>query len=296
MRTVLYLLSHPPHVPYLVCSMRSLRRHYGGPVRVHAWRESHDLVKRVCSDPVLDAECVRSEPVYRGKNDQFIAKITLIKSLTRGDSYLYLDADTTVHGNLGPLFQAAERYGFCATQFNNWTTAGGRARGRVESLREFPLIPSEWIDAALATPWPSVNGGVWAALPESPVLPVWHEWAFFASFPRHTFIADEKVLHILQPRFVPDGRMTVLEGGAWNCSPIFQPLELKDEDVVIRHFHGDANTRMAKSERGCRLWWPTFKECWENDIGNVREWVGRCGNKYLRRRFAEEGIGWPGDG
>jgi hypothetical protein len=159
----------------------------------------------------------------------------------------------------------------------------------MESLREFPLIPSEWIDAALAPPCPSVNGGVWAARPDSPVLPVWHEWAFYASFPRHTFIADEKVLHILQPRYVPQGKMIVMEGGAWNCSPKFQPANLRDSDIIVRHYHGDSCCRPDKSQKGMDLWWPIYQQVLQQNIGGIRDWRPKIKNRWMDA--LEKGVG-----
>jgi len=187
----------------------------------------------------------------------------------------------TVHGDLAPVFDAAERHGFAATQFCDWITTGRRVGGRIKNLREFPEIDQTLVDDVLSYPWPSVNGGVWAARPESPVLPLWYEWTYAA---RSLFIADEKVLHILQPKFIPQRQMTtVCEAGRFNCSVMYQSGLLLDDDVVVRHFHGDSGVRIQKSPKGWALWHPIFQECLQQNIGGMREWIGQIKNKHMRK-------------
>jgi hypothetical protein len=269
---VIYLMSHAAHLPYLVASLHTLRRYYNGGITVYAWRESWDIVhKYIC--PVravggLFADCVLREPAYRGRNDQFLDKIALVRSMNPRENVLYLDADTTVHGQLTRLFDAAGSFGFCATQFNNWYSNSHMMSGRIRSLLAYPQIDRMLINRVASEPWPSVNGGVFAARGDSPVLPLWYEWTMAATVPQHTFIADEKVLHILQLRFVPTGEMHVMQRyGQFNCSPHHQSPALKDEDVVIRHYHGDSNLRPDKSPKGHALWWPIYQHCLAQNVG-----------------------------
>ncbi len=288
MRQVFYLMSGPAHCPYLAASLLTLRRWWDGQVRVCAWPESLEVVRQVCSDRRVGAEAVGVVPAYRGKNDQFVDKI--VRAMEQPCTSLYLDADTTVHGSVCALLEAAEGRGFCATQWNDWRTNRGHTRRRLLSLLEFPEV------AALARvvadeSWPSLNGGVWAARPDSPVLPKWHRGTMTCSTPRHTFIADEKVLNVLQAEFVPFEQMIVALGGRWNCSPKYQPAGLRDEDVVVWHYHGDSNVKHCetdaaanwKSEKGFRLWWPVWRECLRLDLGGCRSWWRECGNRWLPR-------------
>ncbi len=279
MRTVCYLMSHPAHLPYLAVSLLTLRRHWKGPVVVFAWRESWEIVERMVRDPRLDFLPVKREPAYRGKNDQFLDKIKAVEDGEQfGDVLLYLDADTSVHGRIEPILDAAEVAGFAATQWNDWFTSSGLARGRIESLREFPNIDPDLITMAVQDKLPSVNGGVWAARPESPVLPFWHENTCHA---KSTFIADEKVLHLAVARYAKSGNLKVMAGGRWNCSPKFQPKNLRDEDVVIRHYHGDSCVRPDKSQKGYDIWWPMFQEALDANIGGINAWIDGVGNRWL---------------
>jgi hypothetical protein len=188
----------------------------------------------------------------------------------------------------------AEAAGFCATQWNDWTLGPGLARGRVTELGDVPGIPKRAVERALGMVMPSVNGGVWAARADSPVLPLWHEWTVAA---KGRFIADEKVLHLMVERFAPQGMLRVALGGRWNCSPKFQPKGLADADVVIRHYHGDSNVKRFrgrdgqvawKSKRGYDLWWPLFKRCLAENIGGMAEWVLEVGNKHIDSLLKEE--------
>lgn len=280
MRRIHYLMSGQAHLPYLVASLNTLRRWWTGPVWIYAWPESYPLVSRIAEDDRLAVTAVEREPVYRGKNDQFLDKILMVSQQPPNDVLLYLDADTTIHGRLTPLFELAEEVGFCATQFNGWTTDSRMMRGRLGSLRDYPLIDHSLIDRVCQPGWPSVNGGVWASRPTSPVLPLWSEWTLAASVHHGTYIADEKVLHLLMAKFYPK-ELLVAVRGVWNCSPVYQPATVADSEVRVRHYHGDSNVRPDKSAKGHRLWWPIYQECLANNVGYINEWIGGVRNKWM---------------
>ncbi len=279
-RQIVYLMSGEAHLPYLVASLHTLRRWWDGSVTVYAWPESFDIVNRICYWKTLGIDAVKREPRHRGRNAQFLDKIRLMQTLDPGAN-LYLDADTTIHGSLDPLFEPVWYRGFAATQFNDWLSTGGIPRNRIKRLRQFPKIDQRLVERVLAEPWPSVNGGVFCCRPDSPVLPLWERWTMEAL---SIFIADEAVLHLMQPRFGLTGSMTTVLGGRFNCSPMrFQPKDLPDKDVAIRHYHGDSNVRYSKSPRGCELWWPIYRECLRENVGGMAEWQGKVRNKYLDR-------------
>ena len=281
-RQVVYLMSGEAHLPYLICSLWTLRRHWQGPVIVYAWKESFPYVFLTAVDKRLDIIDRETVPEYRGKNAQFLAKIRLMQTFEKDTLNLYLDADTTIHGPIDPIFDAAERTGFAATQFCDWKSTGGIIKNRVSRLREFPEIDQALVEDVLRRPWPSVNGGVFACRPDSSVLPLWEKWTVAAI---SVFIADEAVLHTMVPKFYPIGDLAVLLGGKYNCSPMrFQPKGLADDDVVVRHFHGDSNVRRNKCKKGYDLWWPIYRECLERNIGNMQKWIGEVApkNKYLK--------------
>ena len=280
-RTVFYLMSGAAHAPYLVVSLYTLRQFWDGPIELYCWPESVHIGEYIGADNRLDITVVERKPQYRrddgiGGNSQFLDKIDLTRKLTC-DVSLYLDLDTSIHGDLIPLFEAAEEYGFAATQWNNWTTANGIAHKRVKELYNIQAIPNDLVDKIVNSKWPSVNGGVWAAQPKSPVLSMWHAWTLAC---RNLFIADERCLHVLQALFCPTKQMvTLCEEGRYNSSPRYQAVP--DDQVVVRHYHGDSNVRPKKSQRGFELWWPLYLECRLKNIGGINDWRGLVENKYL---------------
>ncbi len=273
------LISGPAHLPYAVVSLRSLRRHWEHPIEVYAWPESFPIVQRIAEDENLGITAFEREPSYRGKNAQFLDKILLMQTI-QADAALYLDADTLVRGRVHPLLAGALTTGFVATQFNDWAIGKGVIHNRIARLRQFPEIPQDVVEAVLANPkLCSVNGGVFACRPSSPVLPQWYKWANIA---KSIFIADETVLHVLQIGMADE--ITIAGGGSWNCSPKHKPSGLADNDVRIWHGHGDCFTRPNKCKRGTEMWMKVFSEVVDNNIGGIRDWPSLySGNKYLEQ-------------
>ena len=283
-RVITYVMSHPAHLPYLIVSLRSLRKYWDGIVYVFAWPESYELVKRIGRDLDLDINPFCYEPDYRGKNAQFESKQLVVQSFTRisclNSPMLYLDADTLITGDLTPLFIAAERTGFLATQFGEWSTDGKIVQGRIKRLQQFPEIEQRYVEEVLTHKWPSVNGGVFCCHPDSPALRNWHEWTKIA---RSIFISDETALHAIMPKYVWANEMDVMGGGTYNCSARrrLQPKTLADNDVRIWHFHGDCNTRPRKGDGAIERWWPEYRECLRDNVGGMAEWRKDVHHKYL---------------
>ncbi|GAG30853.1 unnamed protein product, partial [marine sediment metagenome] len=170
--------------------------------------------------------------------------------------------------------------GFLATQFNAFTTKQRMMKRRVEKLFQFEEIDQVIVRETIEKEWPSPNGGVFVADPNSPVLPLWHKWTKIA---RSIFISDEVVLHTMFPKFAPLGKIAAMMGGAFNTSVKFQAKGLADADVRIWHFHGDSNTRPNKCQKAVDRWLPVYDYCIEQNIGNVQEWKDEITNKHLDR-------------
>lgn len=266
-------------------SLYSLRylRNWLGDVYVHVWPESQSIVEQIETDKRLNVTMVPRSPEYRGKNDQFIDKIKVMQDAPTPVA-MYLDADTAVNKKIDDIFSEANKASFVATQFNDWLTNGGGIRRRIEWLIGRETINQDAVAKVTANPFPSVNGGVFACERTSPVLPLWHEWTMSVN---DIFIADETVLHSLLGEFDGTGHIRVLKGGAWNCSPKHQPRNLKDRDVVIRHFHGDSNLRPNKSQKGVDLWWPMFRVACRQNLGGINDWLDQVNNRHLRSLMKE---------
>lgn len=277
---IFYLMSGAAHLPYLICSLHTLRDHYDGEVVVYAWSESIDIVEQIARDRRLNIEARFRAPAHKLKNAQFMDKIQL--AWDQQDAVrrvLYLDADTTIHGRLDRLFVEAKKEGFAATQFCDWKSNHGIPLRRIVKLKNYRGINQAAVDSCCNNPWPSVNGGVWAADTSSEVLTLWYKWTKVA---QSEFIADEVVLHTLVPIFFEDGMSIVGSMGEYNTSPKFQCKDLPDDEVIVYHFHGDSNVRPDKTEKGFNLWWPLYKHCLEANIGRMADWIDKIDNKWMK--------------
>lgn len=283
---IVYLVSNTPHLPYLVVSLYTLRQQYNGIIKVFAWKESIDLVRKIAEDKTLDIQVQHREPELRKEhgvrsNAQFFAKIRMMQSISGDDVNVYLDCDTVVCGSLQPLFDMGSIKGFTGTQFCHWLCNGSRISKRIRDLEKYE---NEEINALIhevsTQPLPSLNGGSFACHPSSPILEQWYSFCMIA---KDAFIADEKCLHLFNAQRFRN-HFSVLMGGAYNCSPKLKSPDLKDKDVIIWHFHGDSNCRPTnKSQKGFFLWWPLYKHCLRENVGNMQSWISGIKNKHLNR-------------
>lgn len=278
-RSVVYLMTGKAHVPYLLVCLHTLRQHYDGQVVIYC---TEDDTAKLCYKlgERFGAEVRRTEAMKLPKNVQFTTKVRLFAEaieLPEGVA-CYLDADLIIRSSIDILFEAAAIHGFCATQFCEWTTQGGIIARRIERFREFKVDQS-LVDEALNKPYPSPNGGVFAAVPGMPCCKEWLAWTVEGN---PSFIADETALNILLPKWMQSMEAGVIAGGAFNCSPKHKPESLAWDEVVILHGHGDSFARPEK--KGVEHWLPLFRECWQNNLGGCRDWKEwHCGNKHLRK-------------
>lgn len=273
-KTVSYLMSGPAHLHYLICSLYTLRQHYSCRVEVYAYPESFPYVQRIAQDDRLDIQPILWTPEYTSKNSQFLNKILMVQRQT-ADVRVYLDADTTIHGSIMPLFDACQTSEMNATQFNDWLTNGRLVRPRIERLRQFKEIDSNLIDLVLNNPKPSPNGGVFSVRPSAGVLKHWYDWSWAS---KSIFICDESVLQILQAAYDKE-KLNVIEGGQFNYSHRYGN---NVKDPVICHYHGDSCLRPNKSQKACDTWWPIYIDCLEQNIGDVQNWRAHVKHRFMQ--------------
>ena len=284
-RSIVYLVSGPAHLPYLVASAYTLRQHYDGEITVYAWPESYEIAEKICQDERIRATPVLREPTYRGRlhgkrgsNDQFYDKLQVMAQAP-GDVNVYLDADTIIAGSLDGLFKAAS-CGFAMTQFGDWGVAGKTIQKRIKELaanRNVPLDPlMDLLDPCTNGKYPSVNGGVWGCKPCSVMLANWTRWTKECI---DLFIADEKVMHLVMAYYWDDTHLVVCDG-KYNASPLKHP---NIKNPVVIHGHGDCFTRPQKCQAAYDLWWPIYQECLKENIGGMADWIGDIRHKHLNR-------------
>lgn len=306
-------MSGKAHLPYLVVSLHTLRKHWTGPISVFAWGESFETAKQIANDRNLDvAVYLRPTKYAHSKNGQFLDKIDLMTQLATSSNpdqrYLYLDADTMPVGDLRGLMEGRpDSELLLTTRFNHWVVAGSVIRNRIQRLLSLdaPLFldgtkeqaPSMSAFAHMLlhednANFPSVNGGVFSirgGMATANLLSLWKQWTLQAH-EAGVFIPDETALHPLA--FMHHGRGEVgVSPPGYNVSPKYcgDPA-LYPQGVFLWHFHGDSNVRPKKSAYGFQLWWTPFLECLDKNVGDMKHWFRSTMNKWIQLAYAETNI------
>jgi hypothetical protein len=273
-------------------------------VHVYAWPESYEIAEKIALDSRIDAFCSDIKPEQRCRliGGQPFDRIRIMQERATKDVGVYLDCDTIVSGSIQQLFQAAEAFGFVFTQFCDWVTTGRTISNRISRLLGIEGIPQDAVRRCLSTTLPSINTGIFACVPTSPIL---EEWYGYIEPAKHLFIGDEITAHVMVAMGLPEQIKTVTDtvtdyiysdvgtalavaaGGRWNCSPKYKPANLPEELVKVWHGHGDCFTREAKSPKGVAMWWPLFEEVHRQNIGGIHEWIDTVQHKYFQQTKAE---------
>lgn len=286
-RAVVFFMTGPAHLPYLVVALNTLRRHWSGDVLVFAWEKFSDWgVEEIANRNTFDIVPIKWEPSYTRKNAQEMEKMRAIITL-KGlvDSVVYLDADIIVAGGIEELFEAAEQDEFCATQFCNWTMSQKVPHSRISRMLNRD-VPQDLVLRALEPQRLSWNSGIFSCIPESAVLPPWLEYTIAV---KDIYISGETSLHAIM---CDDTLKKTWRDGRYNCSTMrFQSHP--DEEVVIWHGHGDSFCKRSqdektgewgfKSDKGWEMWSKEYQFCKDRNLGGVRDWEHLCKNQHLDR-------------
>lgn len=280
---VFYLISGPSHLPYLVASIHSLRTkaQFDGEVVVFAWPESSLAAKAMSLDKSLDITLKEREPRSRGHNCHFLEKIHLMEEFAGTEGALFIDADTLPVGPVDAFFSALKYANMVTVQFSNWTTQKRIIQNRLQKIKHVEECKDD-LASCFAESISSPNNGVLACRSNSACLA---RWAKLTTQVYETvFIPDEVCLHpvVASDAFKEEGIMFSGDSG-YNTSPKYQHPDLKDTAVKIWHFHGDSNVRPEKSQRGFDLWWPVFRHCLKENVGNVQHWFVPEMNKWINQ-------------
>lgn len=237
----------------LAVSAHSLRKHYDGPAAILS---QGDESARPCSEIAkrygLELSRVEYPQTPQAKNDVFI-NATLCHTKTPYDVSMWLDSDSTVHGDIMPMLDAAEEHEFAIAQFTNWNTHG-RIAGRIRGWKG--IHPDEWIQAAIDY-GPAINCGVFAFRKDSKLMADW--WSL-AVKGQHTMIPDEVCCQLILPRY-PHKMMPPI----FNVSCKYGlPEHFADARVI--HYHGRKHCRIEKGKVRYHA------ERWYLEFDEVRDW------------------------
>lgn len=256
----------------LAVSAHSLRKHYTGPACILSQgEEGRKGCQAIAKQFGVDFLEVDYPQTPEARNSVFI-NATLCHTTTPYDVSMWLDSDSTIHGDIVPMLDAAEKYEFAIAQFTTWTTHG-RIAGRIRGWKG--IHPDEWIKAAIDF-GPAINCGVFAFRKDSKLMA---DWWTLAVKGQHTMIPDETCCQLILPRY-PHRMMPQI----FNVSCKYGlPEHFADARIV--HYHGRKHCRIeeGKLRYHCAWWYREFEEI--RDLRLVQENIGedRQLRHYLKR-------------
>lgn len=261
---VIYLLDGTKPAARLVVSIVSLRRRYAGPIAILSTDPAAaEIAERIAAEPALAVTHVRApNPLAHERRRAYLLK-TLVHKFTPYDVSLFLDCDTLVRGELGPLFELPSPQHMIVTQFANWPSHRGIVAQRIQRWR---TICEPLIGPAL-TYGRAVNTGVFSFSRQSLGLEQWHSLAYAG---RRQFIPDEIAMQLLLPQ-IP----AIMLDDRFNCSPKFG--DPRAADVRIVHFHGRKHIG-----RFGALWMPEYEAAVAANVAGIRDWTPAA-DRELRR-------------
>lgn len=276
----------------LVVSAYNARKHWAGPICILNGGLDGGIVETICRDERIGAEYRTAAIVQRRKNTAYAAKPTVMRQ-SPFEVTVFVDADTLPVGGLDGLPLAVlppfltECPGIALTAFSHWETTGKIMRRRIESIARTSEESGRLAEISLSRPMPAINTGVVVYRRDDPFL---RHWEVLTETAWNIFIADEIAAQVLTAD--PEKYPHTLLDDRWNASPMYHSC--KAGQVCIWHFHGQKHVEHpgGKGAAGHRLWWPAFMECWAENVGGIREWIGDgLGDKGLRGHIERARIG-----
>ena len=275
-RGVVYLCIGRKHLALLAVSVRSLLKHWPGPVAFFADKEALPFCDKIL-DVAGHGRLLPIEPQHRA-----YAVKPAIPALSPFSETIQVDADTIWAGSPVGLFDMLTPQLFIVTSFGGWHSQGPRMQGRIEGWWD---KDRERVQAATAKPWPAINTGVVAYGSESPVA----REAWLAETLRYSrvFMADETAAQLILPDYAERPDLMRVVGDSWNCSPRFGA---EKDRAVVWHFHG--HNKLGRLEEYRRLWEPEWQAAWKEDWAGIRSWA-RQGAKGWIEEYIQRTEGDP---
>lgn len=257
------------HIARLVVAIRSLRKHYDGPVCVldTGSAESREVMQWLGDDcDELNASVAIFKMQQLRRNSCYCAKPGLWRHSPFARTLL-VDSDTLFLRSPEPLFAELDppsAGGFVVTRFSDWQTTGRIISGRLEKWRG---VKCDGIDCDKIVEylqhehWPAINTGVVAWDRENPVaretLELWERLTLAGWRNPWT---DELAAQILIAK-----RRHFAASEIWNSSVLYARDR---ENAAIVHHHGGKSLRPEDGGR----WIAAYRECCEQNIAGIREW------------------------
>ena len=274
------MLANNKHGPVAVVSVWSLRK-AGCFLPVHmavADDKAQAVAEAIACDPRLAPfTWARWTPPSGMRNSGYLSK-THMGDLTPFEETLFLDADTMVVGDLGPLFDFST-HSVILTQFAKWLSNGRTIRGRIKQWADVAPGDVSYMSSHTA---PAINTGVIAWQRDERSAAFMDEWKQLTAR-KPVFICDELAAQLIFWRH----NVKVLDS-RYNCSPT------KDgrKDAVIYHFHGKKH---VNREQGRAIWLPAYEEACKFNLADLRSWTPASDRRLREFLDARDGAGQPDD-
>lgn len=266
-RVVLYMLTGGKHAVQLAVSVRALRQHYDGQIRLaYGDAEAQGYCERIAR--AAGADTVEMPPRWSekgGKGKHYARKTFMAELTTDCQQTLFLDADTLVVGPIDELWPEVGQV--VLTQFADWVSTGRHLRGRIEAWRPYA---HRLVNLSLEKAWPAVNTGVlaWDADTED-----WHQaWRSVCS--RHvSFICDEIAAQLLVPATDP-ARLRIASD-RYNASVVYSqhrysPQPGSQRAAAIWHGHG---MKFSRRPFGRAIWGPHYRAAVAENYAGLADWT-----------------------
>lgn len=265
-RGVLFYNRGTRFLPRLAVALRSLRRHYDGPVSVIA---DGGIPKNLSwFFEIFHAYRVKVHEVPLASDYVLVTKSGLWRH-SPFEETLFLDADVVVRGPVEPLFDLLKEHGFVVTNFNGWKTNGRKISRRIN---DWSKLDGKRVKRAFDVPY-AINTGVFAWRKGHPLLPATEDLSKRGIAARCGKVTlDELAMQLLLPEYPHS-----VAGQEWNTGAVHGD----GKSAIIVHYHGDKHVRDTAN---CELWkqefdgllkdFPKFSDALESGMGDGRlaEW------------------------
>ena len=258
---VLYYNRGTRFLPRLAVSLKTLRRHYTGPVSVVAEGGLPSWF-----GVILERFGAQGIDVPSSSSYHLAFKAGLWRH-TPFEITVFIDADTVIRGSINPLFEAVRARGFVVTHFNGWMTRGRKIRRRIEDWKK---VDATMAEDAYKVGY-AINTGVFGWRNGHPLLPETEKMSHLgleAGCSRVTL--DELAMQMLLPT-----HEHALAGPEFNTGAVHGD----GEKAVIVHYHGDKHCNRVTPN--CNLWKQEFEGLLTDFPELAQTLNGGCGDGRL---------------
>jgi len=277
---VTLFLAGTKHLCVAAVCLRTLRRHWHGPVTIFAGdelarRRACTFAAAMCGD--VD---VAGVDLHDGKRNKCYATKPSLPRLSPYDLTVQLDVDTMVLGPIDDLFPDHTDQG-AVTEFAGWVSTGRHIAKRIGGWAD---VAEHEVKTQLEFPFPAINTGVVAFGRGCTMMT--ERWAEMTARKPNVFISDEIAMQLLLLEFGEWERTEAIQwrltsdtmavrSRRWNWSPIY-PGGTQLDAVRIVHFHGKKHTRMQARP----IWMPEFYAAMRENWAGIAKWAP-AGDKRL---------------